>query len=193
MKLFKGDWKGHEISVENSTSTEKVYLDGKLVAESKPGIRMSSEFLFDRPETDEKCFVVISGAGGSFTAGVCYCIIGTPLETEYDSKTKTYSAEFGGHKVEAVNKMTSVLLVDGEEVDREPKGLHFIGLRGSKADENGKRFLALFNGSAGAGLKVKCDVFGGAEIVRMRLYDKKGDEFVLNEKYDKHIKFSFEE
>lgn len=107
----------------------------------------------------------------------CSCIIGKPLETEYDKKTKTYTAEYNGHTVEAVNKSKSYLVVDGQEVDREPEGLKTFGIRGSQPDANGKRFMSVHDGVTN-GLKVKCSVYAEAENVRLIPCKKQGGELI---------------
>lgn len=107
----------------------------------------------------------------------CSCIVGKPLETEYDKKTKTYTAEYGGHVIEAVNKAKAVLLVDGQEVDRQEHLLDSFVILGSKPDENGKRYMAIHDGITN-GIKILCTVYGDAENVRLFPCKKQGGELI---------------
>ena len=67
--------------------------------------------------------------------------------------------------------------MDGQEVDREPEGLHSFGIRGSQPDADGKRFMSVHDGVTN-GLKVKCSVYAEAENVRMIPCKKQGGELI---------------
>ncbi len=194
MKYYSAEWNGHTIRVENTMSTERVLFDDKVIAENKSGIRLAAVFDTELPDTDGlHCFVCVQGMEGSFNTPICYGIIGRPLKAEYDKSSKVYSAEYNGHKIETSLKGRTSLSVDGQVVNEGPKGLHFAILLGSKQDENGKRYLSLIEGSSGSGLKLHCYMFADAEPLKLQHYKKKGEEFILDEKFDKYLQYSFEE
>ena len=169
---YVGKWNDHVIIVENQTEREKLIVDNEVLVQTKSGLRFGSALTAPMPGTDDLyIYVMIGGEAG------CSCIIGKPLETEYDKKTKCFTAEYNGHTIEAFNKSKSYLVVDGQEVDREPEGLHSFGIRGSQPDADGKRFMSVHDGVTN-GLRVKCSVYAEAENVRMTLCKKQGGELI---------------
>lgn len=170
-EYYAAKWNDHIIVIVNDTDREKLIVDNEILVQTKSGLRFGSALTAPMPGTDGLyIYAMLDGR-------TCSCIIGRPLETDYDKKTKTYSAEFNGHTVEAVNKIKSILLVDGVEVDREPDGLHSFGIRGSQADENGKRFMSIHDGLTN-GLKVKCSIYADAENIRVVPCKKQGGELI---------------
>ncbi len=169
---YVGKWNDHVIIVENQTEREKLIVDNEVLVQTKSGLRFGSALTAPMPGTDDLyIYVMIEGGTG------CSCLIGKPLETEYDKKTKCFTAEYNGHTIEAFNKSKSYLVVDGQEVDREPEGLHSFGIRGSQPDADGKRFMSVHDGVTN-GLKVKCSVYAEAENVRMIPCKKQGGELI---------------
>ena len=159
------------IVVENQSDREKLSVDNEVLVQTKSGIRFGSALTAPMPGTDGLyIYAMVQGSG-------CACIVGKPLETEYDKKTKTFTAEYNGHTVEAVNQTKSYLVVDGQEVDREPEGFHSFGIRGSQPDAEGKRFMSVHDGVTN-GLKVKCSVYAEAENVRLIPCKKQGGELI---------------
>lgn len=168
---YVGKWNDHVIVVENQSEREKLIVDNEVLVQTKSGIRFGSALTAPMPGTDDLyIYAMVAGFG-------CSCIVGKPLETEYDKKTKTYTAEYGGHVIEAINKSKAVLLVDGQEVDRQEHLHDSFLILGSKADENGKRYMAVHDGVTN-GLKVKCSVYGEAENVRLIPCKKQGGELI---------------
>ncbi len=154
------------------TEREKLIVDNEVLVQTKSGLRFGSALTAPMPGTDDLyIYVMIEGGTG------CSCLIGKPLETEYDKKTKCFTAEYNGHTIEAFNKSKSYLVVDGQEVDREPEGLHSFGIRGSQPDADGKRFMSVHDGVTN-GLRVKCSVYAEAENVRMIPCKKQGGELI---------------
>ena len=174
---FVGKWNGHNIIVV-SEDNEKIMVDGKVVAENTPGLHFLHVSLKgELPDEPELSVVVVAENHN------CFCIVGKPLETEYDKETKAYYAVYEGHEIEANNKkMRGKLIVDGVEVDKEDDIFSSYVILGSKADEDNKRFIAVLEIDK---LKIKCQIFAEAENVRMLLCEKKGGELIpVNESDD---------
>ena len=97
-EYYCGKWNDHTIVVENHTDREKLIVDDEILVETKSGLRFGSALTAPMSGTDDLyIYAMVTGFG-------CSCIVGKPLETEYDKKTKTYTAEYGGHVIEAINK-----------------------------------------------------------------------------------------
>lgn len=175
MICYAGEWHGHKIQVETKFTAGRVLFDGLIAAESEAGLRLGSSFDFVVPGFDSlHCYILLDGSV-SLTIPACYCIIGVPLDTAYNKKTKIYTANYNSHTIEAISRMHSVLLIDGEEVDREPNGLRFSGICAGAPDENGKRIMAVFDGVNSLALLVKCRIFADAENIPMSRFAKNGD------------------
>ncbi len=170
-EYYCGKWNDHTIVVENHTDREKLIVDDEILVETKSGLRFGSALTAPISGTDGLYVYVMVESSG------CSCIVGKPLETEYDKKTKTYTAEYGGHVIEAINKSKAVLLVDGQEVDRQEHLFDSFLILGSKADENGKRYMAVIDGLTN-GIKVLCTVYGDAENIRLLPCKKQGGELI---------------
>ncbi len=170
-EYYAAKWNDHIIVIENQTDSEKLVVDNEILVQTKSGLRFGSALTAPMPGTDG-LYIYAMLASGS-----CSCIIGRPLETDYDKKTKTYTAEYNGHTIEAVNKTTSYLVVDGKEVDRQDNPFSSFGIRGSQPDENGKRFMSVHDGVTN-GLKVKCSVYADAENIRVIPCKKQGGELI---------------
>ena len=171
MDYYAGQWQGHKIIVINGDN-EKLLLDGAVVAETKPGLRFASVLQAELPGTNGLFLYAMLSSTHS-----CYCIVGKPLKAEYDKSTRTFSAEYNGHTIEAVNKMKPKLILDGTQVDEDDNQLRDFVILGTGADENGKRFMSVHDAATG-GLKVKCDLYAEAENVRMIRCERVGGELV---------------
>lgn len=168
-KYYAGKWNGHDIVVI-ADEGEELRFDGQTIAENKPGIHMAVGMTGAVP-TDPALSVVVRIESGS-----CSCIVGKALDTQYDKETKTYFAEYNGHRIEGTNKkFKGALAVDGAEADKEDSGLRDYGILGSQPDANGKRFMGIFESS---GLKVICKLYAEAENVRMIPCQKQGGELL---------------
>ena len=168
-QYFAGKWNDHDIVVITDDS-EELRFDGQTIAENKAGLHISVGLTGTVP-TDPTLSVVIHLENGD-----CSCIVGKPLETEYDKETKTFSAEYNGHKIEGNNKkFKGTLIIDGAEADKEDSGLRDYGILGSQPDANGKRIMGIFESS---GLKVICKFYAEAENVRMIPCKKQGGELI---------------
>ena len=173
MEYFSAEWNGHKIVVENKMK-ETLFIDGKPVAASKPGVRMGIALDAEiEGENGLHCFVLLDMTADLLHASGS-CIIGKLAETEYNKETKAHTAVVDGKKIEVINKSQSVLLVDGEEVDREPNGLHFSNIHSTKPDADGKRLFAILDGVSEFRLKPKCSVYSDAVAVEM--YKAQKDE-----------------
>lgn len=169
---FIGEWNGHKIEVENGLK-ETLKIDGKVVDETKIGIRFGMLLKAEMPGTDGlMCYVLLDGG---FTLKI-YCIIGKILETTYDKELKTFNTEYNGDTITAINNRNSVLRINGEEVDRDKGGLHFSCLSEGPADAEGKRVIALFDGISKFKLNAEVTVFADAVTPELKQYvkDKKG-------------------
>ena len=168
-QYYAGKWNDHDIVVI-ADEGEELRFDGQTIAENKPGLHMAVGMIGAVP-IDPAFSVVIRVESGS-----CSCIVGKPLDTQYDKETKTYSAEYNGHKIEGNNKkFKGTLIIDGTEVDKEDSGLRDYGILGSQPDANGKRIMGVFESS---GLKVICKFYAEAENVRMIPCKKQGGELL---------------
>ncbi|HAG12939.1 MAG TPA: hypothetical protein DCG49_03645 [Ruminococcus sp.] len=169
---FIGEWNGHKIEVEN-TLKETLKIDGKVVDETKVGIRFGVLLKAEMPDTDGlMCYVLLDGG---FSMKV-YCIIGKKLDATYDKELKTFNAEYEGKTITAINNGNGVLRINGEEVARDKDGLHFSCLSVAPADENGKHIIAMFDGISKFRLNVEVTLFADAETPKMVQYikDKEG-------------------
>ena len=118
---FIGEWNGHKIELENALK-ETLKIDGKVVAETKTGIRFGVVLQAEVPGEDGlTCYVLLDG-GFSLK---CYCIIGKKLDATYDKELKTFNTEYNGKTITAINNRKGILRIDGEEVARDKDGLHF--------------------------------------------------------------------
>lgn len=170
-EYYAAKWNDHIIVIVNESDREKLIVDNEILVQTKSGLRFGSALTAPMPGTDGLfIYAMLDGR-------TCSCIIGRPLDTEYDKKTKTYTAEYNGHTIEAVNKLKSALIVDGVEVDRQEDSLSSFGIRGSQPDENGKRFMSIHDGITN-GLKVKCSIYADAENIRVVLCKKQGGELI---------------
>lgn len=168
---FIGEWNGHKIEVENALK-ETLTIDGKVMDETKLGIRFGVLLKSEMPGTDGLvCYVLIDGAFMLKN----YCIIGKKLETTYDKELKTFNAKYNGKTITAINNRKGILRIDGEEVDRDKDGLHFSCLSEGPVDENGKRIIALFDGISKFRLEADCTIFADAEVLVLKQYEKKKD------------------
>ena len=175
-EYFKGKWNDHEIIVKNLPDSEQLMLDGEIVVQTKSGIRFGSALTAPIPDTDGLYIFVIIGAFNGLTASA-KCIVGKPLELEYDKSTKTYSTEYNGHKIEGVNKLKASMLIDGNEVDKQQSVFESFVVLGTKMENSDKRYIALFDGLTN-GLKVKCAIYAEAENVRLIPCEKQGGELI---------------
>ena len=161
-EFYAGKWNGHQIIVQNSDA-EKLMIDGNVAAENKKGIHLGAVLTAPLPDTDGLyVYVMLFASLGT----QCCCIVGKPLETEYDKKTKAHTAEYNGHLIEARNKLRAVMFVDGEEVDKQESIMESVCILGTKAPDSDKRFMAVFDGVSG-GLKAKVQIYAEAENVSM--------------------------
>ncbi len=169
-RYFAGKWNEHEIVVVSSDN-EKLIVDGKVVAENKPGLHFFYVTLTGEIPIDPELSVTVIFEGSN-----CCCIVGKPLETSYDKETKTFFTEYYGHKLEANNKkLKGTLIVDGVETDKEDGMFNSFAILGSKATKDGKRYMAILEPD---GLKVKCQFYAEAENVRMYYCQKQGGELI---------------
>lgn len=167
---YAGTWNGHRIEIE-ATQNEKLIVDGKVLVETKPGIHFGVALTAPMPETDGlSIYAMIDGHD-------CSCIVGKPLPTEYDKKSKAYTAEYCGHKLAFFNKLHSYMTVDEEEADRQDGVLSGFFILGSQPYDEKKRFMLIADGQSG-GLKLKCDFYAEAENVILYPYSKQGGELI---------------
>ncbi len=166
-EYYAGKWNDHDI-VFAIGKNQNLFFDGKVIAESKP----LSTGLSGEDPIESGLFVRVLYDGRN-----CFCIVGKPLETSYDKTTKTFSAEYGGHKIQVnTQKMHYTLLVDGAETDKKDVVIGGVGaILGTSADENGKRIMAVFEAG---GLKGKCQCYAEAKNVRMIPCQKQGGELI---------------
>lgn len=169
-KYYMGNWNGHQFIIVNE-SAERMIVDNEVLAETKKGIRLSSLLTAPMPGMDGMQIYTMVETDD------CSCIVGKPLEAEYDKKTKTYRAEYNGHTIEAVNKLKAKMLLDGEEVDREDEGMGTFCILGSPHDADGKHFMAVFDGNTGL-LAAKVSIYAEAENVILYPCKKEGGEYI---------------
>jgi hypothetical protein len=162
--------------VKNLFDSEQLILDGEIVVQTKSGIRFGSALTAPIPETDGLYIYVIIGAFNGLTASA-KCIVGKPLELDYEKSTKTYSAEYNGHKIECINKAKASMLIDGAEVDKQKSVFDSFVSLGTKMNDSDKRYIAVFDGLTN-GLKVKCALYAEAENIRMIPCEKQGGELI---------------
>ncbi len=170
IQYYAGTWNGHRIEIENG-DCEKLSFDGKILVETKPGIRFSSVLTAQIPLSDS-LFIYAMVEGHD-----CSCIIGKPLETEYDKKTKAYTAEDYGHKLAFFNKLHAYMTVDEEIVDRQDGIISSFFILGSQPYTGNKRYMAVIDGNSG-GLKPKCNFYSDAENVILYPCAKQGGELI---------------
>ncbi len=172
-EYYAGKWNDHDIVLVMNSMTDgtvQLRFDGEVLAEEK------SFFHIDRGMTgripdDPELFIHLKYDGDD-----CLCIVGKPLETSYDKKTKAYYAEYYDHKLEGnTRKLNYNFLIDGLEADKKGGILTSFAILGSSADENGKRMMAVFSPS---GLKDTCQFYAEAENVRMYPCRKQGGELI---------------
>lgn len=175
-EYFVGKWNDHEIVVKNLFDSEQLILDGEIVVQTKSGIRFGSALTAPIPETDGLYIYVIIGAFNGLTSSA-KCIVGKPLELDYEKSTKTYSAEYNGHKIECINKAKASMLIDGAEVDKQKSVSDSFVSLGTKMNDSDKRYIAVFDGLTN-GLKVKCALYAEAENIRMIPCEKQGGELI---------------
>ncbi len=168
---YMGSWRGHQFIIENELA-EKLIVDNTVLVENKKGIHFSALMSAPMPGMDGmQIYTMLEGND-------CACIVGKPLEAEYDKKTKTYRAEYNGHTIEAVNKLKAKMRLDGEEIDREDEGLHAFCILGTPRDADGKHVMAVFDGYTGV-LKAKVSLYAEAENVILYPCKKQGGEYIL--------------
>ena len=169
-QYYAGKWHEHDIVFVLGDDSLELRFDGKPIAEKKSAVIFSATLSGGIPLEPELSVYA------HFEEHICSCIVGIPLETSYDKATKTFSAAYDGHKLEGDNKkFKGKLLVDGVEVDKEDSGLHSYVILGSKADADGKHFMAVFDADT---LKVNCKFYAEAENVRMYACQKQGGELI---------------
>lgn len=168
---YMGNWHGHHFIIENELA-EKLIVDNEVLVENKKGVHLAVIMTAPMPGMDGmQIYTMLEGND-------CSCIVGKPLEAEYDKKTKIYRAEYNGHTVEAVNKLKAKMFLDGEEVDREDEGLRTFCILGSPRDADGKHFMAVIDGNTGL-LKAKVSLYAEAENVILYPCKKQGGEYIL--------------
>lgn len=158
-QYFAGRWNGHTIIAVNQDA-EKLVFDDQVLVQNKPGICLGTAMTAPIPGTDGLYVytMLVSNLGVH-----CSCIIGKPLETTHEKKI--YAAEYNGHKIEAINKLKAVLLVDGKEVDKQDSLFESFLILGAKAEDSDKRYMAVFDGISS--LSIKCTLYAEAENVVM--------------------------
>ncbi len=166
-EYYAGKWNDHSI-VFALGKKQTLLFDGNVIAEGKP---LSTGLTGDDP-TEAGSIIRTLYDGRN-----CFCIAAKPLETSYDKKTKTYSSEYYGHKIEGNSqKMNYSLFVNGEEKDKKEAVIGGgFSILGSEEDENGKRIMAVFEPS---GLSYTCRFYAEAENVRMVPCQKQGGELI---------------
>ncbi len=167
---YMGNWHGHQFIIENELA-EKLIVDNTVLVENKKGVHFSALMTAPMPGMDGmQIYTMLLGND-------CACIVGKPLEAEYDKKTKIYRAEYNGHTIEAVNKLKAKMMLDGEEIDREDEGLHGFCILGTPRDADGKHVMAVFDGYTGV-LKAKVSLYAEAENVILYPCRKEGGEYI---------------
>ena len=167
---YIGNWNGHSIRVENTMTTEKLFYDDQLISESGKGIKFGSALDGEMPDSGGMhCYVLLNGA--AWPVPKCYAIIGIPVQGETDKKQQTFSCTYNGTEIRLENRKSTLLdrqcflLINGEEVDKEDKGLHFVCILSGSPDENGKKIVGVLDGVTS--LNPVFNVFAEAEVIEI--------------------------
>ena len=178
MQVFAAKYQNHLIVLKNTTLKEQLLVDGKVVAESKAGLRLGTCLIGELPMEDKS--VLMQGNELMLNQYVRRAYVGNVLEAQKTEK-KEWTVEHEGHVFKFVNAKYCEFYIDDQLIDRSEERVEAVGCLGGNIPGTNTRAVMLFDGLTDtSGLVGHLHVYFivDAQRLAVKQYKREGGEYI---------------